>query len=153
MIRIIAVDQSLKSDLLFEISLFTGKTTQILSALQGVFPSSDLYDSKFRRKIQIVKSITCPWLFPEGIISCWILILYNAIWRVNAFEVSLVFFIRWFFPSRENEFIGVAASMLWDHNCLLLIPPSAPKICPNELAERLRSKISCSVWGPAPECR
>ena len=39
------------SNLSFEISHLTGKTTWILSALQGLFPSSDWFDLKFRWKI------------------------------------------------------------------------------------------------------
>ena len=39
------------SNFSFEISHFTGKTTRILSALQGLFLSSDWLNLKFRRKI------------------------------------------------------------------------------------------------------
>ena len=40
----------------FELSHFTGKTTWILSALQGLIPSSDWFDLKFRWRI--LKSYT-----------------------------------------------------------------------------------------------
>ena len=49
--RIIAVDEFFMLNLSFEISHFTGKKTQNLSALQGLFPSSDWFDLEFRRKI------------------------------------------------------------------------------------------------------
>jgi len=39
------------SNLSFEISHFTGRTTRILSALQGLFPSSNWFDLKFGQKI------------------------------------------------------------------------------------------------------
>jgi len=51
MTRRIAVYQSFMSNLSFEISHFTGKTTRIVSALQGLFSSSDWYKLKFRWRI------------------------------------------------------------------------------------------------------
>ena len=51
------------SNFSFEISHFTGKTTRILSVLQGLFPSSDWFDLKFKQKISKIYIINMPRTF------------------------------------------------------------------------------------------
>jgi len=51
------------SNFSFEISHLTGKTTRILSAIQGLFPSSDWFDLTFRRNISKNYIIDMPRIF------------------------------------------------------------------------------------------
>ena len=57
------VYQSFISNLSFEISHFTGKTTPLLSGLQGLFPSSDWFDLRLWRKISKSYGMRIPRTF------------------------------------------------------------------------------------------
>ena len=93
-------------NLSFETSHFTGKTTRNLSALQGLFPSSDWFDLKFTWKISKSNIINMPrtFLWHPYFLSNFSLVICPLTdkWSVTAFEVLLFLSLCYFSTSRTH---------------------------------------------------